>query len=344
MTAVGETAPQELEADALRLHSLMMAYLGSKALFSALELGVFDGLEKGPVTAEELGEQIGLSGRPARALLLALLGEKLVRKDGDTYRNEPIASTFLVSASPRYMGALAEHQGTHFEKMAKLTDCLKEDKPVRAGGAAENYSGAFGSGDQGWARRWAAITRASSLLMAEKMAGEVKLANRAHLVELGCGSAAYSIALAKANPGLRVTAVDQERIAEVATEFVTDAGMSDRITVRVANIFTDTFPGADAALLSHVIQGFSRERTSALIKHVYGWLPEGGRLFVHTHLYECAQTSFPYLFGLILQVNNTQGGEAHGQELTCGWMRDAGFKEVWVNPASPISALITAVK
>lgn len=338
MTTLGETVPEEI--DAVRLHRLMTGYLASKALFSALELGVFDTLEKGPVTAEELGEQIGLAGRPARTLLLALLGEKLIRSDGDKYRNESIASTFLVSASPQYMGALATHQGTHYEKMAQLTDSLKQDKPVRSG---DNYSGAFGD-DKAWARRWADITRASSLLMAENLAGQVTLADHTHLVDLGCASCAYSIALAKANPGLRITAVDQPRVADVAAEFVAAEGLSGQITVRGSNIFADAFPDCDAALLSHVIQGFERERSRALINHIYGWLPRGGQLLLHTHLPERAQTTFPFLFGLILQINNTQGGEAHGQQLTCQWLREAGFSDLRITTVSPISALITAVK
>jgi hypothetical protein len=339
MTAtVDETAPAE--QDAVRLHRLMTAYLASKALFSAMELGIFDALEKGPATAEELGEQIGLAGRPARSLLLALLGEKLVRRDGDIYRNEPIASTFLVSASPQYMGALAAHQGTHYDKLAQLTNSLKQDKPVRTG---DNYSGAFGD-DKAWARRWAEITRASSLLMAENLASQAALEGRSHLVDLGCASCAYSIALAKANPGLRITSVDQPGVAEVAAEFVAAEGLSGQITVHGANIFADTFPDCDTALLSHVIQGFERDRSRALINHIYGWLPAGGQLLLHTHLPECAQTNFPFLFGLILQINNTQGGEAHGQDLTCQWLRDAGFGELRIATVSPISALITAVK
>jgi len=341
MGAVNETVPSE--KDALRLHRLMTVYLVSKALFSAIELGVFDVLEKGPATAEQLAEQLGLAGRPARSLLTALLGEELIRRDGDVYRNEHIASTYLVSASPQYMGALAAHQGTHYEKMAKLTDSLKNDKPVRPGGAAANYSGAFGD-DKAWARRWADITRASSLLMAENLAGQAALAERTHLVDLGCASCAYSIALAKANPRLRITAVDQPSVAEVAAEFVAADGLSEQITVRGANIFTDTFPDCDTALLSHVIQGFERDRSRDLINHIYGWLPAGGQLLLHTHLTEQAQTTFPFLFGLILQINNTQGGEAHDKELTCQWLREAGFGDLRITVASPISALITAVK
>lgn len=326
--------------DAVRLHRLMTGYLASKALFAAIELQVFDALEKGSCAAEELGERVGLAPRPARTLLLALLGEGLVGRDGGQYRNEPIAGAFLVTSSPHYMGALATHQDTHYGKLTQLTDSLKDNKPVRPGG---NYSGAFGD-DKAWARRWAEITRASSLLMAENLAGHARLEGRRHLVDLGCASGDYSIALAKANPDLPITAVDQPNVAQVAAEFVEAAGLTGQVTVRPSNIFTDTFGDCDVALLSHVIQGFERDRARELIIHVYDWLPEGGQLLLHTHLPERAQTSFPYLFGLILQINNTQGGEAHDQDLTCRWLREAGFGAIEVSTASPISALISAVK
>jgi hypothetical protein len=340
MTGTAQPGIDRQQDDAVRLHKLMTGYLASKVLFSAMELQVFDALDKGACSAEELGEQIGIPARSARTLLLALMGDELVSKNDHMYSNNLIASTFLVSTSPRYMGALATHQSTHYAKLIQLTDSLRDNKPVRAG---ENYSGAFGD-DKAWARRWAEITRASSLLMADNLAAQAVLDGRRHLVDLGCASCAYSIALARANPGLRITAVDQPAVAEVAAEFVEAEGLSGQVNVRPANIFEDAFGDCDVALLSHVIQWFERGRARELINHIYGWLPEGASLLLHTHLPERALTPFPFLFGLILQINNTQGGEAHDEELTCAWLREAGFGDIEVSAVSPISALIKAVK
>jgi cyclopropane fatty-acyl-phospholipid synthase-like methyltransferase len=340
VTGTAEPEAGRQQDDAVRLHRLMTGYLASKVLFSAMELRAFDALDKGPCTAEDLGEQIGIPARSARTMLLALLGNELVSKKGHLYGNEPIATTFLVSTSPQYMGALATHQSTHYAKLTQLTDSLRDNKPVRAG---ENYSGAFGD-DKAWARRWAEITRASSLLMAENLAAQVSLGGSQHLVDLGCASCAYSIALARANPDLRITAVDQPAVAEVAAEFVDAEGLSGQIDVRPANIFKDAFADCDVALLSHVIQGFERDRARELINHIHHWLPSGATLLLHTHLPERALTPFPFLFGLILQINNTQGGEAHDEELTCSWLRAAGFSGIEVSAVSPISALIKATK
>jgi hypothetical protein len=327
--------------DAIRLHRLMTAYLSSKAIFAGVQLGVFDALAAGPATAEEVAARVAVPERSARVLLLALAGEELVVRSDGRYRNTPMANVFLVSGSPRYMGVLARHQDNHFAKLVELGEALRTGRPVML---AEQYTGDYSAGPQQWARRWAQVFRASSHLMADDLAAAVSLDGRRHLVDLGCASCSYSISLARANPGLAVTAVDQPAVAEVGREFVAEAGMSERIAVEPGNIFDDGYPDCDVALLSHVIQGFSRERARALLAHVYDWLPEGGLLIVHSHLPERAQVPFPYLFGLILLINNTQGGEAHDQALTEQWLGEIGFRQVRAVDVSPISAALLAVK
>ncbi|HET6214365.1 MAG TPA: methyltransferase [Micromonosporaceae bacterium] len=327
--------------DGVRLHRLMTGYLSSKAIFVAVQLGVFDVLAAGPATAEAVGSKIDLPARAARVLLLALEGEEIVTRDGDEYANTPLSTAFLVSSSSRYLGALARHQDDHYNKLTRLEEALRADAPVDLG---EQYTGQFQAGPQVWARRWAEVFRASAQLMAEDLAAQVDLAGRRHLIDLGCASCAYSISFAKANPSLRVSAVDQPAIAEVAKEFVAEAGMAQRVTVRPGNIFADRFPDCDVALLSHVIQGFDRDRARGLLAHVYEWLPTDGLLVIHSHLPERAGAPFPYQFGLILLINNTQGGEPHGQATTERWLREIGFRDVSVADVSPLSAVLVAKK
>jgi len=65
---------------------------------------------------------------------------------------------------------------------------------------------------------------------------------------------------------------------------------------------------------------------------------------MHTHLPESATVPFPYLFGLILLINSTQGGEAHDHASTRLWLENAGFRDPAMTPVSPMSALLRAVK
>ncbi len=340
MTTTVPSLTEERQAEGVRLHRIIMGYLSSKAVFAAVELGVFDALEQGPCTAEELGSKVGLEGRPARQLLLALLGEDLIRRDGDRYANNDVSSTFLVSDSPTSMGPLIAHQNTHFGKFARLTEALRENQPVRTG---DNYSGMF-AGAEDWARQLAAVTQASAWIQAEGLAKKATLTGHRHLVDLGCGSGGYSIALARANPDVRITAVDQPAVAEVARKAVEEAGLSGQVTVRPANVFVDTFHDCDVAMISHVLEGFEPERARGMIEHVYGWLPDGGELLMHTHTPERSSVPFPYMLGLILVVNNTQGGEVYGERISRRWMEEAGFRDVQVTAVSPISAIFRGTK
>jgi N,N-dimethyltransferase len=324
--------------ETVRLHRLMFGYLSSKALFSAVELGLFDALEERPGAATDVGARVGLPDRSARMLLMALHGERLVdRDDDDVFRNAPVASRHLVSSAPEYMGALAVHQDAHFGRFAQLTKALRDNAPIRLNGDKDHP--AFG-GPVGFAR----ITRAASLMMAGGLAEHTSLKGHHHLVDLGCGSCAYSIALAMANPDLRVTAVDRPAVCDLARENVAAAGLSDRITVQPGNIFADTFPDGDVVLLSNVVEGFDPERAQALIRHVYSWLPHGGEVVIHAHMWEHGETPFPYTIGLILVVNNTMGGEPHGAEVTREWLKQAGFLPQPTIAVSPISAVARAVK
>lgn len=326
-------------AGAVRLHNIMFGYLSSKAVFSALELGVFDALEAQPGTAEEVAAELELPERSTRLLLLGLLGSDLVELDGDVYRNSPDVAPYLLSDSPRYVGSLAAHQDAHFGRFTKMTEAVRQNAPVPTGLAVDHP--AFGGPE-----RFARITRtAATMMMAEGLARRAPLQGRRHLVDLGCGSCVYSIALAKAHPDLRVTAIDRPSLQQFAGASVADAGLSDRITVRPGDIQVDGFEPGEVALLSNVAEGYDADRAAKLVKRVYDWLPEGGELLLHSHMWEKAETPFPFTIGLILLVNNGQGGEPYGEAVTRGWMEAAGFREI--HPAvtvSPISAMVRAVK
>src|SRR5882672_10874554 len=71
----------------------------SKAMFAALELGVFERLEQGAATADQLAKELSLNADAAERLLDACVGSGLLAKQGGTYANNATASTYLVRTS-----------------------------------------------------------------------------------------------------------------------------------------------------------------------------------------------------------------------------------------------------
>lgn len=324
--------------EAIRLHTILFGYLPSAAVFSAVELGLFDVLEERPGTEEEVAASLNLADRPARTLLLALLGARLVERVDGAYHNTPVVSKYLVSTSPYYIEELVTHQAGHLAKVSQLTKVLRENAPVPSemDGNYPRFGGPV---------RLAGVTRVSGrMMMADGLVKNAPLGKAKRLVDLGAGSGIYSISLAQGFPKLHVTAVEQPWFAEVIQKTVDELGLSDRITVQAGDIFTERFD-CDVAMLSNVVEGYGEVRAKALLRHIHDWLPPGGQLLFHSHQWEPAATHFPYTLGLILMLNSTMGGEPHGSEVTTRWLTEAGFTTVEpAVPVSPISALIRAFK
>ena len=88
------------------------SFWGSKALLSAVELGVFSALASGPSNLEALRKRIGLHPRAARDFLDALVALKMLEREGGVYRNSAEADTFLDKAKPSYIGGMLEMANT----------------------------------------------------------------------------------------------------------------------------------------------------------------------------------------------------------------------------------------
>src|SRR5262245_61016887 len=87
----------------------------SKALLSAIEIGLFTELGKGPRTVRQLCQSLGLSELAAPKLLDALVSLGFLERDGEgpraIYLNTREGAHFLSSASPAYLGAMLESAG-----------------------------------------------------------------------------------------------------------------------------------------------------------------------------------------------------------------------------------------
>lgn len=344
MTSPRPTVEPQLEGSA-RIHGMMTAYLQSKAIFVAVELGLFDTLNKSSRTIEELAAELGVEQRPTRALLFALQGLQLVSRDGERYQNSDEASRFLVTGKAEYMGSFAEHQDRHFNNFSKLTTAVRENTSLTQRVLKDGYSNQGAATNEGRAGtdRFIQAARVSSRLQADSLASVAPLSDVSTLLDLGCGSGDYSVAIARDNPDIRIIAMDYPAVCELASRNVTEAGVDDIVDVRPSDILRDQWAECEAILLSHVLDGYGSERAAKLIEKVYNALPTGGKLLVHSHMPSLATGVFPYLFGLIL-LGNTEEGEVRDVDDITQWAHEAGFRDVETRPVSLLSGLLTAYK
>lgn len=335
----------EAEVNPGKIHALITGYLQSKALFMAVELDLFTKLSSQSYTEENISNVLNLKPRATRILLNSCMGIGLIEKKESFFYNTALSDRFLVKGKNGYMGELALHQNQHFKNFISLTDSLKNNESITKRVRKDGYSneGATESGEESDVESFIKAMHGSSIVQAKALADVCKV-DSGHMVDFGCGSGAYSIAFAKKNPNIRITAIDYPKVCSVAEGFVREENLQEKIKFSPGNLFEESLPNdLNTILLSHVLDGYGEEKAFELLSRVSESLPPGGQLILHTHLAEKAETPFPYLFNLIL-LANTEEGEVHREETLYLWLKKLGFGNIKNQKVSPISSVIIAKK
>src|SRR5688572_7021654 len=109
---------------------LGLAFMGSRTLLTAIELGLFTELAKGPVEAKALRQRLGLHERSARDFFDALVALGMLRRKGTTYSNTPETALFLDRGKPSYVGGMLEMAGNRlYGFWGSLTEGLRTAQP-----------------------------------------------------------------------------------------------------------------------------------------------------------------------------------------------------------------------
>lgn len=274
--------------DELNFDGLVLIACGHTAfqlLWAGVQLGVFDVLSKNPnLTRDEIAGQIGLKSQPARILMTGLAALKLVRKEGERFRNSPIVEKLLTRNRPDNMiDVLGWQAHIVYPSEVDFVESLKQFKNV----GLRHFKG---DADNIYHRLphnpfiAKVFHDAMSSLSGSANADLAKLPvfqDIRHLVDAGGGDGTNAITLVKAHPHLKVTVFDGAIACEKAKEKVAAAGLSARIDTCAGDFFIDPFPGGiDAVLFGHMMTIWSPERDTALLRRAYEALPSGGKVLV----------------------------------------------------------------
>jgi hypothetical protein len=127
----------QMNAD--RITQLGMAFWGSKALLSAVELGVFTELAQQPLDAEGLRRRLGLHPRSARDFFDALVALGMLQRDNGHYTNTAETNLFLDRGKSTYIGGFLEMANARLYRFwGSLTEGLRTGQPqneIKEGGS-----------------------------------------------------------------------------------------------------------------------------------------------------------------------------------------------------------------
>jgi SAM-dependent methyltransferase len=310
--------------------SVAYGFMGSQALFSALEIGLFTELAAGPAGLGELARRLGVEPRALRALLEACVATELVERDGDRYRNSAGAARYLVRQARGYVGDYYLRQ---------IATTLYAQLPaaravVRGAAAGSTYAGFLE--DPARAEEFIRGQHAGSSGPAYLLAKTFDAAGYTRLLDLGGGSGAFSIEMARRH-GLSAIVVDQPSVVAVARKIVGEAGLGDRIRCVEGDVVAGPWPaGADLILLSYVVSSYGPSILHDLLARARAYLPPGGGLVVHDfalHGDRAGPRNAALWYFANLAISATT--HPHTVDDITRAMTDAGFVDVIARPHVP---------
>jgi SAM-dependent methyltransferase len=163
--------------------------------------------------------------------------------------------------------------------------------------------------------------------------------------DVGCAQGGLPVAVARAHPHLAGVGWDLPAVRPVFEEYVARHGLSDRLRFQPGDFFHDPLPRADVLVMGHILHDWSLEEKRALLRKAHEALPKGGSLVVYETLIDDDRrhNAFGLLMSLNMAVETPAGFDYTGADCT-GWMREAGFRDVRVEPLVGPHSMVVATR
>ena len=336
------------QAEALTPDAIMqlgLGFWGSKALLSAVELGLFAALsEAGPLDAEGLRERLGLHPRSARDFFDALVALGMLARTNGRYSNTPETDLFLDRAKSTYMGGILEMANARlYTFWGSLTEALRTGQPqseVKAGGA---FFKTLYDDPEKLAQFTGAMTGLSRAT-GDAIAAKFPWRNYGSVIDIGCAQGAVPVAIATAHDHLTGGGFDLPPIEPIFNSYVARFGLADRLTFTPGDFFADPLPSADVLVMGHILHDWELDQKRVLLQKAYTALPKGGSLIVYDAIIDDDRRE--NAFGLLMSLNmliEDVGFDYTGADCR-GWMSEAGFRESYVQHLVGPDSMVVGTK
>ena len=308
------------------IHNLMRAQWAGAIIANSTQLKIFDAVDLGFRSADEVARETGIQPRAAEILLNALVSLELLTKDEKGYSTTEESHYYMVSTSPLFVGGYFQARPAFAKAWQDMAEILTTGKP----GAEINKDETA----QEFFPDLAAALFPMNFAYGQRLAEYLKIAERTEKVrvlDLACGSAVWSIPLARANKNVHVDALDFAPVLDVARRFTEKAGVKEQYAYLSGNwqdiaLAENTY---DVVILGHILHSEGKGRSFELLSHVYGALKKGGTVAIAEFLVDSSRTSpaFAAMFALNMYLVTTDGCVFSHDELG-DMLNECGFVHV----------------
>jgi hypothetical protein len=328
------------------LLQLGLGFWGSKTFLSAVELGLFTELAKGPKTADAIRELYQLHSRSYLDFLDALVALGVLDRKGDKYRNTPAADLFLDRSKPSYLGGILEMANVRlYGFWNSLTEGLRTGAPqneAKSGGSL--FDAIYGSPEslKGFLQAMTGLSTGSGIAMAKKFPWK----KYKTFVDVGGAQGGVPVQLALAHKHLSGTNYDLPVVGPIFEEYVRSFKLEKRLSFKAGDFFKDAeIPSADVIIMGHILHDWNLEEKKALIAKAFKALPKGGAYILHEAIIDDDRRK--NAFGLLMSLNmliETPGGFDYTGADAQKWLKEAGFKQTRVVPLVGPDSMVIGIK
>jgi hypothetical protein len=344
LTKEQTTPPATATPDAIL--QLGFGFWGSRALLSAVELGLFTELAgAGPLDAVSLRERLGLHPRAARDFFDALVALGVLEREDGAYRNTEVADLFLDQRKPTYVGGILEMGSARMYGIWNgLTDGLRTGTPQNEAKEGGNPFDAIYA-DPAALRGFVKAMTGASAGVARALASSFPWERYRTVIDVGGAEGCVPVQIALAHEHISGGVFELPEVGPLVEAFVADAGLSDRLRFYPGDFFVDPLPHADVLILGHILHDWNATEKRLLLEKAHKALPEGGALIVYEAIIDDARRE--NAFGLLMSLNmllETPGGFDFTGEECQGWMSDVGFRETYVQHLVGPDSMVVGIK
>ena len=325
---------------------LGLAFWGSKALLSAVELGLFTTLADGPLTAETLTAKLGLQQRGTTDWLDALVSLGMLRRSvAGEYANTPATGLYLDRAKPSYLGGMLEMANARlYPFWGSLTEGLRTGQPQNEAKTGGDFFAALYQ-DQARLRQFLHAMTGLSMGAAAAIAEKFPWDRYHTVIDIGTAEGCVPAQLSLRHPHLTGGGFDLPAAKGIFEEFVAAQGLAGRLSFYPGDFFADPLPSADVLIMGHILHDWSLDEKLLLIRKAYDALPDGGALIVYESIIDDDRAS--NTFGLLMSVNmliETQAGFDYTAADCRSWLADAGFRDSYAEPLAGPDSMVVGIK
>ena len=340
-----QIAGKEVTVTPDRILQLGLGFWGAKTLLSAVELGLFTELAKGPLNEKALAERLNLHPRSRRDFLDALVALGMLERQDGQYTNTAETDFFLDRAKPSYIGGILEMVNARlYPFWGSLTEALRTGQPQNEIKSGVNFFDTVYA-DKSLLKGFLHAMTGLSMGAAKAIAQKFPWQRYKTFVDIGTAQGGLPVQIALAHTHLTGVGFDLPVVAPIFEEYVHSFGLGDRLRFHPGSFFNDPLPKADVIVMGHILHDWDLQQKQMLIRKAYEALPPGGAFLAFEAIIDDdrRQNAFGLLMSLCMLIETPGGFDYTGADCS-GWMRETGFRETWVEHLIGPDSMVVGIK